>query len=591
MKRIKVFLASSNELEFERIAFGNLVRRLDDIYEKRGIRVKLFEWEDFDAAYNCRPKQGEYNEHIKTSDMFLALFHTKAGEFTVEEFNLASKEFKQKASPKVYVYCKNLKQGDIQSQELINFKNDLFNKKGHYWCRYDNREELELHFVMQLMLMNNLNASMDLLDIDENGKISLDGRLIAHLDRMSFAMGNEGYVEMSKRLQESREALDTVRQQSEMIPDDKELRNDLFDTLNRHNQLKAEFTELQHALFATAKTIAIFQQSQVNAKLKCAIDAFNSGDIKKANSILDEIARDADYHIKQFDQNRNLIHQDIDALTLMTKTLMADSDINIDERITRVASTYEDAANWANHSNYDKEKHISLLMNYAEFLYQYSGQYDKALGICNNVLELSTAIYGKPHEIYAKCHKLAGKINSKRNHLVEAHKDYKTALEIAKKIYGRCHIETAQYIFNVGASLYDRGKYYRAQRLYKKAAKIFKREYQDSARTRILLGTAYDNLGQIQAAKKKYQKALEYCNKAIATYGTDDQESTQIRIAHSYYNKGTYLNRLGARNEALVAFNEALRIRERTLGQNHSDTILSRRAVESQRQQNHNCGV
>ncbi|MBQ3363737.1 MAG: tetratricopeptide repeat protein [Muribaculaceae bacterium] len=591
MKRIKVFLASSEELKFDRIAFGNLVRRLDDIYEKRGIRVKLFEWEDFDAAYNCSPKQGEYNEHIKTSDMFLALFHTKAGKFTIEEFNLASNEFKQKASPKVYVYCKNLKQGDIQSQELINFKNELFNEKRHYWCRYDNSEELELHFVMQLMLVNNQNASMDSLNIDENGKITLDGRLIAHLDQMSFAMGNANYVEMSNRLQESIAALDTVRQQSEEHPDDKELRNDLFDTLNHHNQLKEEFTELQHALFATAKTIVIFQQSQVNAKLKCAIDAFNSGELKKANSILDDIARDAEHHIKQFEQNRNLIHQDIDALTLMTKTLMADSDINIDERITRVTNTYEDAVNWANQSNYDKEKHISLLMNYAEFLYQYSGQYDKALKICDEVLKLSTEIYGKPHEIYAKCHKLSGKINSKRNHLVEAHKDYKAALETAKKIYGKRHLETAKYIFNVGASLYDQGKYYRAQRLYLKAAKIFKREYQEGVRTRILLGTTYDNIGQIQAAKKKYQKALKYCNQAISTYGTDNQESTQIRIAHCYYNKGTYLNKLGARNEALTSFNEALRIRERTLGQNHSDTILSRRAVESLQQQNYNGGI
>lgn len=39
MKKIKNFLTSSEELEFERSAFGNLVRRLDNIYEKRGIRV------------------------------------------------------------------------------------------------------------------------------------------------------------------------------------------------------------------------------------------------------------------------------------------------------------------------------------------------------------------------------------------------------------------------------------------------------------------------------------------------------------------------------------------------------------------------
>lgn len=69
MKTIKIFLASSEELADDRNAFGNLVRRLDKIYEKRGIRVELFEWEDYDAAYNNRRKQDEYNEQIKASDI------------------------------------------------------------------------------------------------------------------------------------------------------------------------------------------------------------------------------------------------------------------------------------------------------------------------------------------------------------------------------------------------------------------------------------------------------------------------------------------------------------------------------------------
>ena len=75
MKTIKIFLASSEELDYDRMAFGNLVRRLDDMYEKRGIRIKLFEWEDYDSAYKDKRKQDEYNEYVKQSDIFLALFH------------------------------------------------------------------------------------------------------------------------------------------------------------------------------------------------------------------------------------------------------------------------------------------------------------------------------------------------------------------------------------------------------------------------------------------------------------------------------------------------------------------------------------
>ena len=107
---IKIFLASSEELEADRYRFGNLIRKLDNIYEKRGIRIELFEWEDYDAAYNGMRKQDEYNERVRASDMFLALFHKKAGKFTIEEFNIARKAFDEQASPKIYTYVKTSKQ-------------------------------------------------------------------------------------------------------------------------------------------------------------------------------------------------------------------------------------------------------------------------------------------------------------------------------------------------------------------------------------------------------------------------------------------------------------------------------------------------
>lgn len=97
---IKIFLASSEELEADRYRFGNLIRKLDNIYEKRGIRIELFEWEDYDAAYNGMRKQDEYNERVRASDMFLALFHKKAGKFTIEESTLPEKRSTSRLLPK-----------------------------------------------------------------------------------------------------------------------------------------------------------------------------------------------------------------------------------------------------------------------------------------------------------------------------------------------------------------------------------------------------------------------------------------------------------------------------------------------------------
>ena len=119
LRTIKVFLASSEEMENDRNAFGNLIRRLDDIYRKRGIHIELFEWEDTDAAYCGRRKQDEYNDEVRASDMFIALFHRKAGAFTLEEFDVAIDEFeKTQVKPKPYVYCRVLCDGETDSAEL-----------------------------------------------------------------------------------------------------------------------------------------------------------------------------------------------------------------------------------------------------------------------------------------------------------------------------------------------------------------------------------------------------------------------------------------------------------------------------------------
>ena len=92
---ISVFLASSEELKQDRIAFGDFIRRLSDIFEKRGLCIKLKKWEDFDAAYNGCRKQDEYNAYVRDSNIFMALFYIRAENYTVEEFNVALEEYKR----------------------------------------------------------------------------------------------------------------------------------------------------------------------------------------------------------------------------------------------------------------------------------------------------------------------------------------------------------------------------------------------------------------------------------------------------------------------------------------------------------------
>lgn len=231
IKKFKVFLASSEELNQERIAFGNFIRRLDDIYEKRGVRIKLAPWEDSDAAYNNRRKQDEYNEIVRSSDMFLAVFHIKAGRFTIEEFDVAIKEFERSGiRPKTYVYCKELKEGEQESEELKEFKRRLSDELQYYWIHYNNSDSLYLHFVMQLQLVE--NGHLDDLVV-ENGDVTLEGSSIVHIDNLRFVANNNDYQIMSQQLLELPAIIEKTRLSIEQSPDNKYLQELLQNHLTK----------------------------------------------------------------------------------------------------------------------------------------------------------------------------------------------------------------------------------------------------------------------------------------------------------------------------------------------------------------------
>ena len=89
MKEIRIFLASAYELEPDRARIGNLIRRLNDEYEKLFIHLRLVKWEDLDSFYNKMEKQREYDFQIRGCNLFIALFWHRAGRFTVHEVEVA----------------------------------------------------------------------------------------------------------------------------------------------------------------------------------------------------------------------------------------------------------------------------------------------------------------------------------------------------------------------------------------------------------------------------------------------------------------------------------------------------------------------
>ncbi len=153
-KTIKIFLASSSELENDRQAFEIFINRKNKTYIKSGVFLELIVWEDFLDAMSPTRMQDEYNKAVACCDVFVSLFYTKVGPYTEEEFLTAWNTFKDKSRPLVYTYFKDaaIKMSDIipEIQTLFDFKQKLHDL-GHYPTIYANIHDLQYKFSEQLI--------------------------------------------------------------------------------------------------------------------------------------------------------------------------------------------------------------------------------------------------------------------------------------------------------------------------------------------------------------------------------------------------------------------------------------------------------
>ena len=153
MQTIKIFLASSEELRDDRIAFELMLSQLNQEWVQRGTFFHLVVWENFIDAMSKEGLQQEYNKAIRECDIFVLLFFTKVGRYTAEEFETAFGAFAKENKPLIYTYFKDdlILTGDINESilSLLEFKKKLGELK-HYYTRYRSGEELKWLFSRQL---------------------------------------------------------------------------------------------------------------------------------------------------------------------------------------------------------------------------------------------------------------------------------------------------------------------------------------------------------------------------------------------------------------------------------------------------------
>jgi formylglycine-generating enzyme required for sulfatase activity len=153
-KSLKIFLASSAELEDDRKKFEIYISRKNKTLHNRGVFIELVMWEDFIDAMSQTRLQDEYNKAVQECDIFVMLFATKVGQFTREEFETAFGQFQKSNRPWIYTYFKkvNVDLDEIPTEDFMNLRDfqDRLKNLGHFLTKYENIDGLTNHFYEQL---------------------------------------------------------------------------------------------------------------------------------------------------------------------------------------------------------------------------------------------------------------------------------------------------------------------------------------------------------------------------------------------------------------------------------------------------------
>jgi hypothetical protein len=157
LRTIKIFLASSAELEDVRIELNLFVHKENHKYTKYGIYFEIVQWEFAGESISADSKQGDYNEKLKDCEVFLGLFWTKVGKYTEEEFNVAYSQFDAGKQPSIlYTYFKELAPekkamlSDVDLLSLLSFKSKLHNEIEHFKSNFTDINDLKVQLKHQI---------------------------------------------------------------------------------------------------------------------------------------------------------------------------------------------------------------------------------------------------------------------------------------------------------------------------------------------------------------------------------------------------------------------------------------------------------
>ena len=590
MKNITVFLASSDELKNDRNSFHSLVASLDEIFEPRGYRIRCRRWEDFSAFCTGTRTQDDYNRIVRASDICICMFHRKAGEYTIEEFNQALDEYvKNQSHPKTFVYIRALIEGEMEDEALKRFKEDLFDRVGHYWCNYATDDAMKLHFVMQLeRIIPSVSGNASVTEGNhfkiENGVVSLYGHKIAELDNLSFAAENPEYLSLKESIARLNTEIARLRATgvAELQPMIDEKQAELYKKRESLNRLESQLFDL-----ALSINKLIGSGTPVSERKRLAIEMFERGNSKGVVEILNEkdIAADAAQARKEIEQGkllvdsgRSLIEAGLqksrslaEEYVLRAKALM--TDYAEPRRFELACHAYEQGIELVR-ANLSEEELAKSLFEYGCFL-QANKRYDLAEVRYRENLDIYQRLAAISPQVYepdlAMVQNNLGTLYEDTRRYGESEEMFLSVMEIRRRLVAAnpqvYEPDLAGIQNNLGILYKDTQRYEDSEKMYLSAMEIYRRlaavnpqVYEpDLAMAQSNLGTLYKDTRRYEDSEKLCLSAMEIRRRLAAA----NPQVYEPDLAMTQYNLGCLYSDTQRYEDSEKMYLSAMEIRRR----------------------------
>ena len=569
-REVVIFFGSSiRELELERLKLESFVNDLSRTFERKyGVKLVPYICENSDPAMTHGRTQEEYNEVIRRSKMCFFVFFKRAGEYTLEELEVARAAFDKNGFPKIYFYFKELKEGEQPEDSLLDLQKQLDEKFGHYYNSFGDIDTVKLRLTLQIILQE-----MDFVALEvKEGKCYAGGEMIGQVDELPEFGNHAELRDLRRQLADKQKECEGLREQF-VAPDcPLSVQRKYVKATEARTRLQNEIEELESAIFDVTRSMCKDMGENCSERRMVAYRHFVAGDLDSALDLLDKNTLDSecDALLRRAERDKQSAATLIGDYKQRIELLLACAGRST--RFDEATECYKKIENLIDEFGVCQDD----LLDYANYCYQ------------QKAYEEAKRLYLKLNRIYEVTPETASDLATSYNNLGNVCRDlgdYTAAKEWHGKalaIWEKLNAENpsayasdlAGSYNNLGAVCINLGDYTAAKEWLEKALAIREKLYEDNpsayasdlADSYNNLGVVCDDLGDYIAAKKWHSKALEIWEKLYE----DNPSAYASALATSYNNLGVVCDDLGDYIAAKEWYGKALAIREKLNAENPS---------------------